>query len=377
MINQDEFTELLAKYREGQCTDQEKALLESWITFGAFDGPVYDDEKLKEKIQRISVRLPIKERRRSNYTKLQRTIYIAASLAAILLAVWFFQINKNEAIQDRIKKEDLLAYIEPGKDQAYITLANGQIINLEDAANGVLFDKTGVKINKLSSGEIVYEVNNDQNANLNAKNRIETPRGGQYRIILPDGTKVWMNAASSLKFSTGLSKLKERRIELTGEAFFVVAKDRNRPFIVESRGQEVEVLGTIFNVSAYEEEPSIKTTLIEGAIKVTHQGIVKKLQPNEQAIVTEHIDIKPVTGNVELAWKNGDFDLENDDFHSLMRKISRWYNVVIEYDPSAPNELKLGGKISRNKSITTILNIMEATGEVSFEIKGRRILVKR
>ncbi|TDQ78102.1 FecR family protein [Sphingobacterium yanglingense] len=377
MINQDEFTELLAKYREGQCTEQEKALLESWITFGAFDGPVYDDEKLKEKIQRISVRLPIKERRRSNYTNLQRTIYIAASLAAILLAVWFFHINKNEAIQDRIKKEDVLAYIEPGKDHAYITLANGQIINLEAATNGVLFDKTGVKINKLSSGEIVYEVNNDQNANLNAMNTIETPRGGQYRIILPDGTKVWMNAASSLKFSTGLSKLKERRIELRGEAFFVVAKDHNRPFIVESRGQEVEVLGTIFNVSAYQEEPSIKTTLIEGSVKVTHQGIVKKLQPNQQAIVTEHIDIKPVTGNVELAWKNGDFDLENDDFHSLMRKISRWYNVDIEYDPSAPNELKLGGKISRNKSITSILNIMEATGEVSFEIKGRRILVKR
>ncbi|MFD2556678.1 FecR family protein [Sphingobacterium tabacisoli] len=377
MIDQDKFVELLSRYQRGDCTEQEKAVLESWLTFGHFDGPVYDDQVLDEKITRISDRLPLRKETSTRKIKLSRVIYIAASFAAIFIAVWVYNTRKNRGEMLLPTTTEIVAQIEPGKDQAFILLSDGRRVAVEDAESGLLALESGVKVTKSPSGEITYEVGISEKANPNTYNTIETPRGGQFRVNLPDGTKVWLNAASSLKFSTALSTVKERRIALNGEAYFEVTKDPDRPFIVKSGNQEVEVLGTKFNVSAYSEETNMKTTLVEGAVKVTSGSIKKQLKPDQQAIVSKSITIKPVVTEVELAWKNGDFNLESDDFRTVMRKISRWYDVEIEYDHSAPVDLELGGKIARSKSLASILRIMEATGDVRFKIEGRRIIVTK
>jgi transmembrane sensor len=274
--------------------------------------------------------------------------------------------------------------IVPGGNKAYLTLADGRTISLTDANNGELAEQAGISIRKTRDGQIIYEVEKDKDA-VPKMNIVSTPKGGQYQVVLPDGTKVWLNAASTIHFPSVFVGQKSRLVELKGEAYFEVAKDKARPFIVKSNGQEVEVLGTHFNINAYSDEGSTKTTLLEGLVKVKgaekdlkDDGKVLKdvlLKPNQQSIFEGNkFTVINVDTETAVDWKNGYFSFNKESLPAIMRKISRWYDVEIIYQDNYTG-YDFTGFVSRKKEVSEVLNLLELTGLVHFKIEGRRITV--
>lgn len=208
-------------------------------------------------------------------------------------------------------------------------------------------------------------------------NTLSTARGEQYQVRLPDSSLVWLNAASELKYPSSFNTLKERRVELSGEAYFEVAKNKKQPFVVQADGQEVKVLGTHFNVSSYSDEPDAITTLLEGSVQISGNGEVKVLKPGERAVRTgNQIKVSEADLSEDMAWKNGDFYFNNVGIASIMRQISRWYDVDIIYQGELTDE-KFYGTISRSKNIKQVLNVLEKTKSVHFKVEGRRVLIMK
>jgi ferric-dicitrate binding protein FerR (iron transport regulator) len=315
---------------------------------------------------------------------------VAATL--VICGLWFFyypqKIESYQVIKSVKKDSSIISKAEvapkddivPGGNKAVLTLANGKKINLTDVNIGTLAEQSNVQITKIADGQLVYNVLSDQKViddQMNQNNTIETPRGGRYQMRLPDGTNVWLNSASRLTFPSSFSSLSKRKVELSGEAYFEVAKDKSRPFVVKTILQEVEVLGTHFNISSYEDESSVKTTLIEGSVKiVAKNGSDKILKPGQQSVLTaDNITVENISeGQQALAWKNDQFVFESNDIQYVMRMISRWYNVEVEYVGTIP-ENRFGGAISKFENISEVLKSLESTGRVKFKIEGRRILV--
>jgi len=265
--------------------------------------------------------------------------------------------------------------IIPGKNKAVLTLGNGKKISLTDAANGEIASQSGIKIVKTKSGQLIYEISANTDSKKLEYNSIEAPVGGQWQVVLPDQSKVWLNALSSITYPTRFIN-GERRVKITGEAYFEVAHQKDMPFRVQSKGQTVEVLGTHFNVAAYNDEKMMKTTLLEGSVKISNHGKTAKLVPGEQAQVDDK-SLK-VTDNVDLddviAWKNGYFKF-NENVESIMNKIARWYNVEIVYEYKPDTKIGFGGEISRNRDLKEVLQTIEYSGKVHFKTEGRRIIV--
>ncbi len=276
-----------------------------------------------------------------------------------------------------IKSSDELAHdIAPGGNKAILTLANGEKISLSDAKNGKLAVAAGVTVTKLSDGKIVYAIAPGKVSNT-ALNSIETPRGGQYEVILPDGSKVLLNAASSLTYPASFVALKERRVELKGEAYFEIAKDKRHPFIVKSENQEIKVLGTHFNINSYIDEPVTKTTLVEGSVLIKVSGVEEVLSPGNQAVNgPDGLDVVEANLDEVLAWKNGYFMFDSESIESVMRKISRWYNVDVVFKGLVSKD-KFGGTVSRFANVSQVLRKLEYTGKVHFIIEERRIIVTK
>ena len=264
--------------------------------------------------------------------------------------------------------------VAPGGNRAVLTLANGSQIILDSAANGNLAQQGNTKIVKLDSGQLAYNSLNERSDDV-LYNTISTPRGGQYQIVLADGSKVWLNAASSLKFPTAFTG-KERKVELTGEGYFEVAKNARMPFRVAVTGMTVEVLGTHFNINAYIDESTIKTTLLEGSVKVAksdRQLVIKpgqqaELTPNAEFIIHNSIDVDEV-----MAWKNGLFNFNKADIKEIMRQAARWYDVDVVYEGNISGE-KYIGKVARNTNLSEMMKILELNG-VKYRIDGRKITV--
>lgn len=288
--------------------------------------------------------------------------------------------------------------IQPGGDRARLELADGSIMILEEAENGVLKDKNGNQIVK-EGGLLVYKPVVGNSAAM-AHNKITIPKGGQYAVLLPDGTKVWLNSASSLRFPTSFSG-DVREVDLTGEAYFEVAsvfrshgkqKKGKMPFVVNilSEGKQagrIEVLGTHFNINAYANERVVKTTLLEGAVKVYPAGSfssLKKggvlLRPGQQAETRpasegrSAINVYHVNTEGAVAWKNGMFQFDGADVKTVMRQIERWYDVDVEYAGGIPKN-HFTGIISRNTTVSKVLEMLELTGGVQFEIRDKKIRV--
>jgi len=202
---------------------------------------------------------------------------------------------------------------------------------------------------------------------------LKTPRGGTYHVTLSDGTKVWLNAASALTYTASLGKTGVRKVKLEGEAYFEVAKNKTRPFLVENQGQTVEVLGTHFNINSYTDESSIKTTLLEGSVKVNN--VV--LKPNQQSVLTaDHkIQVNTIDAETTIAWKNGNFVFAGEHIEPIMRRLASWYNIAVVYQGKKPSG-QFRGVISRHNKISEVLKMMELTGAVHFEIEGRKVYVK-
>jgi ferric-dicitrate binding protein FerR (iron transport regulator) len=255
-------------------------------------------------------------------------------------------------------------------------LANGKKIVLDSMSNGVVAVQSGAKI-LLKNDQVSY--NNTREAEAVSYNTMSTPRGRQYTLVLSDGSKVWLNAASSITFPTSFMG-KERNVEITGEAYFEVAHDAERPFKVKVGDMQVQVLGTHFNVNAYEDEGDIKTTLLEGSVKVSKGNENTLIVPGEQAVilnspsgvggitVKKDIDLDEV-----VAWKNGLFNFNNADLKTVMRQLSRWYNVNIIYTGEIPNRV-FGGEMQRDLHLSQVLKLLEKNN-VHFKIDGKNIVV--
>jgi len=308
--------------------------------------------------------------------KLWPRIGIAAAVAAIIVSVgiWSYKRNYNGNAIDQIAH---MNDIVPGKRGATLTLANGKKISLIEAANGELAKEAGVIITKTASGQLIYEIKNKDTVS-NKINVLTTDNGETYQVRLPDGSSVWLNAASTLKYPASFAAFKDRRVELSGEGYFEVAKDKAHPFIVKTLNQEVRVLGTHFNINAYADEPATATTLLEGSVKLTAGNNDSLLKPGEQAI-NDHGTIKVGKANMEaiVDWKNEEFFLDKMDFRAAMRKISRWYNIEVIYSGSVPANLEAGGWIPRNSKLSDVLKSIESTGQVNFKIEGRKLYVSK
>lgn len=269
--------------------------------------------------------------------------------------------------------------IVPGTQKATLTISNGKVIVLTNAANGILASNGGSKIVKQRQGQIVYDTKIANSVNYNvAYNTLTTPRGGEYQVILPDGTKVWLNAASSLTYPEQFTG-NERRVKLTGEAYFEVAKNKDKPFYVMMNDVQVRVLGTHFNISAYGDDDAITTTLLEGSVQISKNNSVSLLKPGQQAVVGNSADAIVISdANIEdaMAWKNGLFIFNDDNITGIMKKISRWYDVDVNYAADL-NDETFGGSYHRSKNINELLQYLEMIGKIHFKVQGRRITVMR
>ncbi|MCK7556759.1 FecR domain-containing protein [Chitinophaga sedimenti] len=297
-----------------------------------------------------------------------------AAAAAGLLAIggvtyWQLQPQKPvqvvESQEQRFRNE-----VQPGGNKALLTLADGTVIELDSAANGVLALQGGAKVRKLANGQIVYEAG----AAASGTNTIRTPRGGSYQLTLPDGTQIWLNASSSITYPLNFNG--QREVDITGEAYFEVAKDADHPFSVRSGDVKVQVLGTSFNINAYEDESVMKTTLLNGAIVVQSQGGSSPvLRPGQQArygggniTVADNVNTEDV-----VAWKNGYFQFNEADMPTVMRQLEKWYDVEVVYEGEIPKR-SFGGGMQRSLPLTEVLKILEENN-VAFRIDGRKIIV--
>jgi len=305
----------------------------------------------------------------------------AAACSLIILAAGLFYFNQKFSLPQH--QVTVLHRIVPGKNSATLTLANGKQIVLSDAANGELAKEAGVKISKSADGQIIYEIIGTS-ANSDQVNVLSTANGETYRIRLPDQSEVWLNAASTIKYPVSFQKYATRKVELLGEAYFEIAKDKKHPFVVESKGQRVEVLGTHFNVSAYPNENHVKTTLIEGRVNVqsvsltgtlgTEQAILK---PGEQSVLSNQgLDVRKADLEEAIAWKMGFFKFQDENIESIMRKVARWYDVEVIYKGDIPQS-GLEGTLSRYKDITQLLDMLQSTGLVKFSISKNKIIVSK
>jgi len=307
----------------------------------------------------------------------KRWISIAAAAIILLTAGLFLYRPKPHNYQLASRKERFKNDIAPGSNKAVLTLANGQTIILNQAKNGLITKQGQTTINKINNGLLSYKASDAGNAPVQY-NTVSTPRGGEYQVILPDGTAVWLNAASSLKFPTAFTGT-ERDVELTGEAYFEVAKNKAVPFKVMTNKVQVEVLGTHFNVNAYDDEDALKTTLLEGSVKLISNSGQVMLIPGQQGSFNKQAgSFRVAKADVDeaVAWKNGNFMFASEDIQSILRKVSRWYNVDIVYQENAPKKA-IWGTVSKFDNVSEVLKVLELTGVAHFTIEGRRITVMK
>jgi len=361
---------LLKKYLSGQCTPEEKALVEDWYLQLPFQRKSPNAEQIAASHEEIGGRLNLHQTKTFSYL---RPTLVAASLL-VCVGLGFVFLNQKSKTSSTFAKTELKDVL-PGSNKATLTLADGSVVDLDHAVNGELAKQNGIVIRKTENGQLEYVVQDNPNA-VSGTNTIATPRGGQYKVRLPDGTMVWLNAASSLKYPYPFDK-NERLVELRGEAYFEVAKDHHRPFRVNAIHQTVEVLGTHFNINAYIDEPALKTTLLEGSVKVKAGNSQVFLRPGEQSklnAINEQLVIdKNIDAEQSIAWKNEVFAFNNEDIKSVMRQISRWYDIDVIYRGKITTE-KYFGEIPRNTNLSEVFKILELN-HVQVEISGKTLTI--
>ncbi len=321
---------------------------------------------------------PIKTKLHQKSSLRLRWAAAAAIIIALGTSLYFY--NSGSIL----KKQPVYASdATPGGNKAVLVLSDGRKISLTDIGNGDVAKQSGLLIQKTADGQLIYTVTGEgvnSSAEKQSFNTIETPKGGMWQIRLPDGTSVWLNAMSSLTYPLSFAESEKRVVELKGEAYFEVTKDKHHPFIVKTTKQEIEVLGTSFNVNSYADELSVKTTLLEGSIKVLPYQLVDNspstLVPGQQLVLTAtNATINNVDATDAIDWKNGYFVFNNERQESIMRKIARWYNVTVEYADSQAKDVMYYGSVSRFDKVSKVLGKFEQTGEVRFEIDKDKITV--
>lgn len=376
--------ELLRKYNDKTATSEEKRAVEAWyetINGQEAKHTAYEAAQLKTAIfDRVKAKIEHKEEVPVVKHKFRiSTSWLAK--AAVLLVIFsvgtFLYFNRNKPISFASIIKTNKTTIKPGDNNAVLTLADGSTIILNETANGQIGQQSGASITKTKSGELVYSFADNANAKSMAINTVSTPRGGQYHLILTDGTDVWLNANSSIKFPATFAG-NERKVEITGEVYFEVFKNKAKPFIVNTGQSQITVLGTHFNVNTYDDEDFEKTTLLEGAIELKRGAEKAILTPGLQASLARsstHIALKEVDdlGTV-IAWKNGYFQFDHADLQSVMRQVSRWYNVNVSYKGTILNK-EYSGKIPRKTTAEKLIEMLRYSG-INCTIENNQITVK-
>ncbi|MCE9538203.1 MAG: FecR domain-containing protein [Bacteroidetes bacterium] len=389
-MDKKDFQKLLDKYIAGEASMEEEQRLLNF--YGSFQKQPESDLEIDQIGDNIFERIqetihPVEEDHYSYRFYYIKSISIAAMiLLAITTGIYFYS-SRELAEPEHFAEIDVRNDIAPGYNKAILTLADGSKISLDDAANGLLASQGNIAITKTENGQIVYENNNiDKTKFMSSRsvtNTIQTPKGGKYQVRLPDGSKVWLNSASTLSYPTTFAG-NERKVHLKGEAYFEISPNKNIPFRVQSDNQIVEVLGTHFNINSYDDEDYVKTTLLEGSVKVilnTKPNVVSNtrlLKPGEQSFTkSSRSDIRIENADIEkaVAWKNGYFKFRNTPIREIMREIERWYDVELVYEGKMPTD-EFTGFISNDVKISAVLKIMEESGGVKFTVKGKKLKVK-
>lgn len=389
----------ILKYFEGELTEAEKIHLDRWVNANGQNWQLFEDLKnnniLQKELKKIDkIDTEVAWNQMVQKTQIPKNVIsikkptrnywwaIAASILLILGAGYLVFTNQPENITARAEQNvNLKNDFAPGGNKAILTLADGTKIVLDSANIGAITKQGNVTIIKLYDGLLSCDPSPDGYRDstsfspLTIKyNTITTPRGGQYQLLLADGSKVWLNAASSLRFPN-IFPGKDRRVELTGEGYFEIVHNAKKPFYVEVRDMEVKVLGTHFNVNAYADEPNIRTTLLEGSVEVAYGSRSETIEPGVQAKIDNGTILLDDDVNLEavMAWKNGIFNFYREDLHSVMRKISRWYDVEVEYRGKVNRHF--GGTISRDVNASQVLEMLEITGDIEIKIEGEKVIV--
>lgn len=342
---------------------------------------VSEEARVNQRSSTLILRRIIENSKKANGVPHKFSSYSRAAAAVVILIIsglsYWFIIKPNSFKQihnSHTSKE--ISKIVPGGKHAILTMGDGSQIVLDSLQNENI-QGANVRISK-KGGVLVYDVSNTSKSHgaSDVYNTLVTPAGGEYKVVLSDGTTVWLNASSSLHFPTAFTG-KERNVDLTGEAYFEVAKNKKKPFIVNVRGIHVEVLGTHFNVNGYDDECFVKTSLLEGSVKIRKGNISAFLKPGQQGVVGQNsrkVKIKIADMNQVIAWKEGLFQFDGANTKEIMRQIARWYDVKVEYDGKIPNR-RFEGKISRNAQLSDVLKILEFSN-IKFSIEGKKIIVK-
>ncbi|GAA0882189.1 hypothetical protein GCM10009120_07860 [Sphingobacterium siyangense subsp. cladoniae] len=373
-MNEQELNELFRKYREGTLGSDEKARLESWyIDYGSKSHHELSSRDATQLLESLRGKLPLT--RTAPVKPLWRRLTVAAACILLLSTGGYFFLYRSSSQQQNItilKDGD----IAPGGNKAVLTLADGTKLVLDDAHEGELAKQSGAIISKTDSGHLEYSAGNGiatpERSGTALKNTLSTPTGGQYRLTLPDGTRVWLNAASSITYPVAFNN-KERTVSISGEAYLEVAKNSAKPFRAYlPDGSEIRVLGTHFNVNSYADEQATTTTLLEGAVQVSKAGTEKLLLPGQQAVYSGgKWVVKPVDTALFIAWKDGDFRFHATPLKQVLRQLERWYGISVDYE-NVPDR-QLHGAISREKNLSAILYMIERTSGLKFRLKERRL----
>ncbi len=375
LCSPEEKDELMAYLRDPRHDVLFRSLIEKVVdeTGSEVELPVQTSDLILSRILHSdeAVVIPLAKRKSFWYRRLS----VAAAVLVILTAgtIYFFTQNNNDkksAVVTTAKPSPIL----PGTDKAVLTMADGTTVVLDSIQNGNLLQPANASVKK-KDATLIYNAAGSSKASVEY-NTLSTPRGGQYRVVLSDGTGVWLNAASSIRFPTAFLE-SSRVVDVTGEAYFEVAKNTDKPFIVRVNGMQVNVVGTHFNVNAYVEEEAIKTSLLEGIVQVMTGSSVSRLKPGEQAVLSrldKNVRIGTADMDAVMAWKNGLFEFQGADIATIMRQIARWYDVEVVIPGKTPAR-RFVGKISRDAQLSDVLQILELSN-IKFRVDGKKIIVQ-
>lgn len=380
-LEYDKLIKLIGDYNSGEIDDAGKKELADWVKLDTSNQLLFDrltsDEDLKRELRIMhtfhaeTAFSQFERKHLKPVKKLWLRLAVAASIVIVCtIGGYFYDSYSENLINER--SFALAKGILPGKNAATLTLANGKKIPLDGAHNGELAREAGVVITKTRDGRIIYEIKDRNNQAAFQSNMLTTSRGETYQIYLPDGTMVWINAATTLTYPASFSSLKTRTVELNGEAYFEVSKDKLHPFIVKTARQEVVVLGTHFNINSYADEGQTLTTLLEGSVKINGKTL---LNPGQQAQLSDNGEIKVTTANIEeaIGWKNGFFLFDKDDLPAVMRQISRWYDIKVKYEGEIP-KASFDGKVYRNLNLSKVLEVLKYAN-VKFKLEEKTIII--
>ena len=375
---------MVEAYLEGTASEKQINAVEQYYDLFADQPDITDEQDERENKashdrMKAKLDLRIAPQRKSIFKFKKKYLSFAATILLVSgLSIYWYQHAENS--RDITDQKKMTADLAPGKNKAILTLSDGSKISLTDSGTGQIATQPGASILKTKDSGLVYNSFTPKSGTV-LFNRIEIPKGGQYQVTLPDGTKVWLNASSSLRYPLAFPGT-ERKVELEGEAYFEVAKNKDKPFKVATAQELVEVIGTHFNINAYSDESATKTSLLEGRVKViaAHSKAEVTIIPGQQSVVqptSQRIKIKNIDLNEAVAWKNGYFMFDDESLESVLRKVSRWYDVDIEYKDIDPSKLSFSGTLSKYSNASKVLRKLELTGSVHFKIEGRKIVASR